>query len=195
VHRRALDLVGSYCDLEQRLKDIPPGASARGIWVWNFERVLERRGLLPKYLEFYGTRLAALEWHPLSESVARLAVAGALFASPREVHAGLRALGRAQAAQFSESLLGKTLIRLLSPDPVRVLQQGAAARRQTCNYGQWEYDFSVPRQARVTHRDEYGWLESQVLGSAEGTFAAIKVPATFDLTLTDRYNGVIHITW
>jgi uncharacterized protein (TIGR02265 family) len=187
--------VGPYSDLEQRLNDIPPSARARGIWVRNFENVLAREGKLGQYVAIVGEPAAALGWHPLGEVVARLAVAAAVHTSPREMHVGLRALGRAQAVQFSHSLLGKTLIRLLNPDPVRVLQQGAAARRQTCNYGSWEYDFSQTHRVRVTHRDEYGWLDTQVLGSAEGTFDAIKVPAQFHLEMVDRYNGVIDITW
>lgn len=192
---RALDLVGPYCDLEKRIRDIPPSARARGIWVRAFEDALERKGVLPKYLEIFEGRSSALGWHPVGEVTARLAVAGALYSSPRELHAGMRALGRDQAMHFSRSLLGRAMIKLLSPDPVRVLQQGAAARRQTCNYGRWEHDFSHPNRAIVTHRDEYLWLESQVLGSAEGTFEAIAVPARFELTLTDAYNGVIDITW
>lgn len=195
VIERALDLVGAHCDLEKRLADIPPAARIRGIWVRTFENELERKGLLPRYIEIFDSRASALSWLPCGEIVARLAVGGALYASPPELHAGMRALGRAQAVQFSESLLGKTLLRLLSPDPVRLLQQGAAARRQTANYGSWDYDFSHPRRAIVHHREEYGWLDSQVLGSAEGTLAAIKVDAHFEIRMEDAYNGVIDITW
>jgi len=192
---RALDLVGAHCDLEKRLADIPPSARIRGIWVRTFESEVEKAGTLDRYLAIFGDRASALGWLPCSEAVARTAVCGALYASPREVHLGMRRMARAQAMRFSESLLGRSLIRLLSPDPVRVLQQGAAARRQTCNYGQWDYDFSQPRRAIVHHKDEYGWLESQVLGSAEGTLEAIRVRASVELTLTDPYNGVVDIRW
>ncbi len=196
MYERALDLVGAYCDLEQRLKDIPPSAQARGIWVRTFENALAvRPGATDRYLTIFGAPASPLGWHSMGDVVARIAVAGALYTSPSDMKEGMRELGRAQSVQFAESLLGRTLIRLLSPDPVRVLQQGAAARRQTCNYGHWEYDFSTPRCAVITHRDEYGWLDSQVLGSAEGTFEAIRVPATFDLVLSDAYNGVTTITW
>lgn len=192
---RALDFVGAHCDLEKRLAEIPPAARVRGIWARSFENELERRGSLDPYLQIFGGRPPALTWLPCGELVARLAVAGALYTSPRELHDGMRSMARAQSVQFSDSLLGRTLIRLLSPDPVRVLQQGAAARRQTCNYGHWDYDFSHPRRVIIRHRDEYMWLESHVLGSAEGTFAAIKVEAQFELETTDTYNGVMNITW
>jgi uncharacterized protein (TIGR02265 family) len=191
---RALDLVGKYCDLEQRLRDIPPSARSRGIWVKNLEGALGREQL-GRYVEICGGPAAPLVWYPLGEMVARIAVAGALVTSPAEVHAGMRTLGRLQSVRFTESMLGRLLVRLLSRDPVRVLQQGAAARRQTCNYGRWEHDFSEPRRAIVHHYEEYGWLDSAILGSAEGTFEAIEVPATIELRLTDAYNGVMDIRW
>ena len=192
---RALDLVGPHCDIEKRLRDIPASARVRGIWVHNIERELTRLGLKEKYLGYVGSSPSALAWYPLDGAVVRLAVAGALAASPRELSAGLRQLARAQAVHFADSLLGRTMLRLLSTDPVRVLQQGAAARRQTCSYGRWDYDFGTPRKCVVTHVDEYAWLDSQVIGSAEGTMEAIGVPATFDLVLSDPYNGVLTITW
>lgn len=195
MFERALDLVGAHCDLEQRLRDIPPSARARGFWVRPFEGELGRRGLMERYLAIFGAAASPLAWHPAGEVAARFAVAGALCKSPAELHAGMRELGRDQAVAFAESLLGRTLLRLLSPDPVRVLQQGAAARRQGCNYGSWEHDFSTPGKAIVKHRDEYLWLDSQVLGSAEGTFEAIHVSATFSQRLEDTYNGVTEITW
>jgi uncharacterized protein (TIGR02265 family) len=195
VFESALDFVGAYCDLEKRLVDIPPAARARGIWVRTFEAEIDKVGQLERYLRIFPSRASTLGWLPCSEAVARVAVCGALYASPSDVHAGMRRIGQVQPLRFSESLLGRSLIRLLSPDPVRVLQQGAAARRQTCNYGQWDYDFSQPRRATVRHRDEYGWLESQVLGSAEGTLQAIGVNATVELTLEDAYNGVVDIRW
>lgn len=194
MYERALDLVGAHCDLEQRLRDIPPSARVRGLWVRSFENALIRKGAFGNYLEMFGDRASAVGWHACADVVARLAVAGALYASPAETKAGMRALARAQAVAFSESVLGRALIRLLSPDPVRVLQQGAAARRQTCNYGRWEHEFG-PNRALVHCHDEYCWLDSQVLGSAEGTFETIGVEAKLELRLRDPYSGVIDITW
>lgn len=195
VLARALDMVGSHCDLEQRARDIPPGARARGIWVRTYENALDRKGRLRSYLDVFGGRAPSLGWLALDEVVARLAVAGALYTSPAELQLGIRSIAREQPVLFAESLLGKTMFRLLSSDPVRVLQQGAAARRQTCNYGRWEHDFSHPNRAIVHHYEEYAWLESQTLGGAEGTFRAIGVEATFRLELRGPYEGVIDITW
>lgn len=195
MFERALDLVGQHCDLEQRLRDIPPAARARGIWVRPFEGALARRGGLEKYLAIFGSQASPLAWHSCAEVATRLAVAGALYTSPSELHAGMRELGRAQAIHFAESLIGKMILRFLSTDPVRVLQQGAAARRQGCAYGHWDYDFSTPGKALVTHKDEYLWLDSQVLGSAEGTFEAVHISARFEQRLVDAYNGVTEITW
>lgn len=196
MYERALDLVGQHCDLEQRLKDIPPSARARGVWVRPFEGALSpRRGAYERYLEICDGTASPMAWHPLGQIVTRVAVAAALIKTPSELQQTMREVSRAQAVQFSESLLGRVLLRLLSPDPKRALQQGAAARRQGANYGRWDYDFDTPGRCVITHRDEYLWLDSQVLGSAEGTFDAIRVPATIRQRLVDAYNGVTEISW
>lgn len=56
---------------------------------------------------------------------------------------------------------------------------------------------SRPGRCLITPHDEYLWLDSQVLGSSEGTFAAIGVgvPATIEQRLIDPYNGVTEIRW
>ena len=42
------------------------------------------------------------------------------------------------ATTFAGSLLGRTMLRILASDPVRLTEQGLAARRQTFDYGHWE---------------------------------------------------------
>lgn len=192
---RAIELVGAHCDLEQRLRDIPPSARVRGVWVRSAELEAESAGALGRYESLTGGRTAPLQWYPLGEGLARMAIAAALIESPARVHDGLARIGRTYPTRFSESLLGRTLIRLLAPDPVRVLQQGLAARRQTCDYGRWELEFPEPRRAIMRHREEYGWLDSIVLGSAKATLDAIGVDASFDVTLVSPYEGTFDIRW
>lgn len=195
MYERALEMVGAHCDLEVRLTQIPPSARVRGLWVRSFENALVREGKLAPYLDIFGERASVLGFHSCAEVVARLAVAGAIHASPAELKHGMHELARGQALAFRDSLLGAVLTRMLSPDPVRVLQQGAAARRQTCTYGHWEHEFPEPGRALVRCFDEYTWLDSQVLGSAKGTLEAIGVDARVELTLENPYRGVIAITW
>lgn len=195
ISERAIELVGAHCDVEQRLRDIPPSARIRGVWVRSAELEAESAGVTAQYVELTGGRTSPLQWYPAGEALARMAIAAALIESPARVHEGLTRIGRTYPTRFSESLLGRTLIRLLAPDPVRVLQQGVAARRQTCDYGRWELEFPEPRRAIVWHREEYGWLDSIVLGSAKATFEAIGVDASFDVTLVSAYEGSFDIRW
>lgn len=193
--QRAIELVGGHSDLEQRLRDVPPSARVRGVWLRSAELELQASGKLAEYEAITGGRSVSLQWYPLTEGLARMAIAAALIESPERLEEGLRRIGRTYPLRFSESLLGRTLIRLLSPDPIRVLQQAAAARRQTCNYGRWEFHFERPGHALVWHREEYAWIGSLVLGSAEATFEAIGVPARFEVSLVTPYEGSFEITW
>ena len=195
VLERALELVGAPCDLEQRARDIPPSARVRGVWMRSAEQELLATGKLTEYEALTGARTSAMEWYPLTEGLARMALAAALLESPAEVHRGLHRIGRTYPLRFSESLLGRTLIRLRAPDPARVLQQAAAARRQTCDYGRWELHVEGPRRAVMWHREEYGWIDSLVLGSAEATFEAIGVPARIEVKLVSAYEGAFEIEW
>ena len=125
----AIDEVSRYCDLQERLPLIPPSARARGVYFVSIEAVLARAGQLERYREVFPERFAGMRWFPLSELLVRIAVAGSLLTSPATVHEGMFEIGRRNAVSFGESLLGRTLFRLLSKDPQKLLQQGASGRR------------------------------------------------------------------
>jgi uncharacterized protein (TIGR02265 family) len=193
---RALDIVGAHCDLEARLRDVPPSARIRGVWMRSMEAALERHGKLAAFRStFPGERASALRWYQVSEFLPRLAVAGALVASPAEVHEGMYEIGRGNAQGFADSLIGRTLIRILSPDPARVIQQGAAARRQSASYGRWSVEAPSPQMVRMVMRSEYIWIESYFRGSAVGTYDAIQCDARVTATLRSPYDGVVEITY
>jgi uncharacterized protein (TIGR02265 family) len=193
---RALELVGAYCDLEARLRDVPSSARIRGVWVRSMEAELARHEKLEQFREWFpGERASVLRWYPVSSFLTQLAVAGALVASPAEVHRGMYEIGRGNARGFADSLMGRTLIRLLSPDPTRVIQQGAAARRQSATYGRWTVEVPAERTVRMVMQAEYVWIESYFRGSAVGTYQAIRCEANVSVTLSGPYDGVVQITW
>jgi uncharacterized protein (TIGR02265 family) len=194
--QRVLDQVGAHCDLEHRLKDVPPSARLRGIWLRAMHDALAHYGKLGEFEGWFPRgRATALQWYPVSDFLCELAVAGTLVASPARIHDGMLEIGKWNARSFTDSLLGRTLIRLLSPDPTRVIQQGAAARRQSYTYGRWEVNLLAPRHAQMFMRSEYIWIESYFRGAARGTYEAIGVQTDVTATLDDPYNGVIDITW
>jgi uncharacterized protein (TIGR02265 family) len=193
---RAIELVAPYCDIVDRLKVVPPSAQTRGVWIRNVEKQVERRGAMAAYRQYFPyDRYGALPHYPLSDFLIRLACAGALVASPERVHEGMFLITKGNAESFMETILGRVMLRVLSRDPVRLLEQGMAARRQSFTYGHWELRRHSEREVEVVHQNEYWWIESGVAGAAAGTFEACSIVAQTETKLIDRFNGSTFCRW
>lgn len=196
ARERALELVGEHCDLAERLALVPPSARIRGLWFGVVEAEMRERGLTPEFRRIFGAdHFGTFGFHWAGEYLMRAAVAGALVAGPTELHAGMHEIARRNATRFADTLLGRTLIRLLASDPLRLAQQGIAARRQTMSYGQWTVGSSGPGTIDIRLRSEYIWIESHVVGSWAGTLETIGVDADMRVEMTGPFDGVIRATW
>jgi len=191
----AIAEVSLHCDLAERLTLVPPSAKARGLYFRSIESALTRAGRIERYQALFPERFAAVLWHPVGEFLVRLAVGGALLTEPRRVHEGMFEIGRRNAIVFSESLIGRTLLRLLSHEPKRLLQQAVAGRRQSLNYGRWTLSFPEERTAVMTMIEEYLYIDTFLLGAAQGTFDAVGVPVRTEVKLEDRFTGRHILTW
>jgi uncharacterized protein (TIGR02265 family) len=184
-----------HSDLVERLPLVPPSAKVRGVYFRSIERVLAQAGLRERFATMFPQRFAAVLWHPASEFLVRLAVGGALIAGPERIHEGMFEIGRGNAVAFAESLLGRTLLLLLARDPKRLLRQGIAGRRQSCSFGRWELEFPSDKEAIVTMAEEYTYIESYLMGAAQGTFDAVGVPVRTEVVMHDRFNGKHVLRW
>jgi len=205
---QALELVAPHCDLVDRLRFIPPAAGVRGMFFQNIEAQVERMGQSRIYRAYFpDDRYASLPYYPLSDFLVRLACAGAVVSSlgrgnnehgepsSRLLHDGMRAITRGHATMFVHSLLGRVLLRLLARDPVRLTEQGLAARRQTHRYGRWTIERVSSSHVQVVYEDEYLWIESAVHGAAEGTYASCLPEVRLETELTSRFAGKTSIRW
>lgn len=192
---RAIEEVCRYCDLEERIALVPPSAKGRGLYFRSIETVLARAGCIERYRSLFPAPFAAVRWHPLPEFLVQLAVGASILTSPERVHEGMFEIGRQNAIAFSESLLGRTLLRFLSRDPRRLLQQAVAGRRQSTAYGSWALTFPDERTAVVTMVEEYVYIESYLLGAAQGTFDAISRPVRIEVALENRFSGKHILAW
>lgn len=193
---RAIQVVAPYCDIESRLEVVPPSAQVRGLYLRSFETVLQRAGRTQLYREYFeGERWSPIRMYPLRDYMIRLAVAGASLRSPERVHEGMHDVWRTNATTFAASLLGRTMLRLLSHDPVRLTEQGLAARRQTYQYGHWAIVRHGPRAVEMVYREEYLWIESAIAGGAVGAFEACGIEANLQTKLLNRFDGSTMITW
>ena len=193
---RAIELVRDHCDIVERMELIPPAASVRGLYYRNVESQVELAGRLAEYRDYFPhERHSSLTYYPLSDYIVRLACAGALVESPARVHEGMYAVARGNAVTFGQSLLGRALFRLLSRDPVRLSEQGLAARRQSHTYGHWHIVRHGERALEMVYDVEYQWIEHVAAGSAHGTFEACGIDATFETTLRGRFSGSTLVRW
>jgi uncharacterized protein (TIGR02265 family) len=191
-----LDLVAPHCDIRERLQLIPAAARVRGLYFRSLVSTLKQAGKFSEYTALFpDDDWSAMELYPLSSYILRLACAGAVFASPERVHAGMHELLRANATAFADSLLGKTMLRLLSRDPVRLTEQALAARRMTHVYGHWEIARHDARCIEMMYHEEYVWMESAVAGAARGTFEACGLTPSLETRLKDRFNGSTIVRW
>jgi len=193
---RAIQVVAPFCDIVDRLEQVPPSALVRGLYMKSFDTVLQRANRAGLYNEYFGgERWSVIRMYPLRDYMIRLAVAGASLQSPQRVHEGMHDIWRTNATTFASSLLGRTMLRLLSNDPVRLTEQALAARRQTYQYGHWEIVRHGPRAIEMVYREEYLWIESAVAGGAVGAFEACGIKANLETKLLSRFDGSTSITW
>lgn len=185
----------AHCDLEERLRSVPASAQLRGLYFKNTIAVLKKAELLNEYSEIYPESYSAIRWYPVSDFLERLAVAGALLQGPENVEAGMRAIGRHNAVAFAQSLLGQTMLKILSRDPQKILKQACAGRRQSCRYGRWEVEFPSPGSAVMHMYEEYLWMDSYVLGAAEGTLDGTGVEFEVHLELDSPFQGRHLLNW
>jgi len=193
---RAIELVAPYCDIVDRLAVVPPSARVRGLYMKSFEPLLDRAGKASLFRCYFADeRWSALQMYPLRDYLIRLAVAGAALRGPDRIHEGMHDVWRTNATTFAQSLLGRTMLRLLSRDPVRLTEQGLAARRQTYQYGHWSIVRHGPRSIEMVYREEYIWIESAIAGGAVGAFETCGIKADLETKLINRFDGSTLINW
>jgi len=193
---RAFELVRPHCDIAVRLQAVPPSASLRGLYFRNLETQVERAGRLDVYRSYFpDDHHGRLPYYPLTDYLLRLACAGAVLESPARLHDGMFSIARSYSTTFAESLLGRTLIRLLSRDPVRLSEQGIAAKRQTANYRHWQIVRHEPNVIEMRYEDEFQWIESVMAGAAQGTFDACGIAAKLETSMRSPYNGSTFVRW
>jgi len=193
---RAIALVAPYCDIVERLEVVPPSAQVRGVWLKAIEKQLAKRDRLEVYRGYFpDDRYSALAFYPLADFLVRLACSGAIVVSPERVHAGMSLIMSDNAEAFMDNMLGRVMLRVLSRDPVKIFEQGTAARRQSFTYGRWELRRLGERELEISHHDEYVWIESALAGAASGTLAVCNLKGEVETKLIDRFNGSTFMRW
>lgn len=191
-----MDVLAPHCDIATRLNAVPPSARVRGIYFRSALEELTRRGLRSAFeTVIHETERSAFMLYPATDYIVWIAWAGSLVTSPRSVHEGMRELSRGNAVYFGQSLLGRSLIRLLSRDPVQVLHQAMKSKSVVSNYGRWYIASESRNHVVVRHEEEYTWIESALLGAALGALESCGVRPSVEVKLKDPYNGDLIFRW
>jgi uncharacterized protein (TIGR02265 family) len=193
---RIVELLAPHCDIATRLAAVPPTACVRGIYFRSALEEITRRGLRSAFeTVIHETERSAFMLYPATDYIVWIAWAGSLVTSPVDVHAGMRELLRGNAVYFGQSLLGRSLIRLLARDPVQLMHQAIKSKRAVSNYGRWFIADEGRRHVVVRHESEYVWIESALLGAALGALESCGVSPTVEVRLQDRFNGDLVFRW
>ena len=192
---QAIAEVARYCDVEERAPLIPASAVIRGLYFRSIEDQLVAAGRAQRYREIFPKRHAALAWYPTREFLYHLVVGAGELLGPERVHEGMFELGRRNARAFAEGVLGKLMLRVLARDPVKILKQALAGRRQSAKPARWALAFPDERTAVMDLIEEYLYIESYELGAAHGTFEAIELPVRIECKLQERFVGQHILRW
>lgn len=194
--QRIVELVGPHCDIVKRLADVPATARVRGVYFRSALEEITRRGLRSAFeTVVHETDRSIFTMYPATDYLLWLAWAGALVASPPAVHAGMRELSRGNAVYYGQSLLGRSLLRSLSRDPIRLLHQAVQSKRAVSNYGRWTLVEEGKHHAVVRMEEEVVWIESALLGAALGALECCGIQPTAEARLRDPYNGDLIFRW
>jgi uncharacterized protein (TIGR02265 family) len=195
ARRTALAEVGKHCDVQERMRIVPPSAVMRGLYVRSIEDVLARAGCAEPYRAMFPERHSALGWYPIRDFLEKLTIAAGILRGPERVHEGMLEIGKNNAHAFSDGVLGRVMLRLLSREPRKLLKQAIAGRRQSAKPARWELSFPDERTAVMAMTEEYSYIESYYLGAAQGTFEAVGIPVQIACVLDDPYTGRHIIRW
>lgn len=191
--------LSEHCDVGERVRLVPPSAQLRGLYFRSVEDILQKNGLFQAFCSELGIRpdqrMSALRLYPASDYLVWLALAASMLEGPKHVQKGLYRVGYEYSSAFTESILGRTLLRVLSRDPYRVAQQGLAGRRQSATFGTWGLERLDARHMLMTYDEEYVWVDSVIAGAAKGTFDACGMTITLETRLTGMFSGETYVTW
>lgn len=192
----ALDFVADHCDIRERLKHVPPEAQVRGVYFRSVSQALSAADKLADYEARFGPfAYESIPLYPLSDYLVCLASASAVLRSPEALYEGMAEISRSNARNVTSSLLGQALIHELASDPLSLLEQGLAMRRQMLSYGRWELLHHGPRDLEMRYVDEYVWIEQSHAHAAAGTFDACRIKPHMTTRLLTPYSGSTRFQW
>lgn len=192
-----LEQVRVVLGVDQRIADTPPTASTRGVWFLTTSRHVARLGKadFTAWRSVTGARTRIpFRMYPVRQYIEELAVAAALT-NPDDPAAAIRSIWRGAVPTYVDSPFGRSLLRLIRPNPLRFVRWLADHRDHFCDYGKWHLIERGTGYVTMEIADEYVWIETAHRGGAEGMLPACGVDGSVEPELVTPYSGRLHIRW
>lgn len=187
-----------HCDVIERLGAVRPDQAVRGVWFSMLRDEVRRRGasLGERFDREVGpSERITFKMYPVGDYLRHLVVAGALVASPAQVHEGMQDLHRLSVRYFARSLVGRAIVSLVRPTPLGFFQQIARSRPHIATYGRWFIEPLADTALRIRMVDEPVYIESAQLGGVLSTLDVCGVEGTTRLEMHDRFTGTVTVEW
>ena len=183
--------------VDQRIADTPAEASTRGVWFLTTSRHVARLGRAEHvaWRSATGARTRIpFRMYPVRQYIEELAIAAALT-NPDDPAGAIRTIWRGAVPTYVSSPFGRSLVRLLRPNPLRFVRWLADHRDHFCDYGNWHLVERGDGYVTMEIENEWVWIETAHRGGAEGMLAACGVEGSVESELLTPYSGRLHIRW
>ena len=183
-------------DLDEHLRRIPNGATIKGIFFLEFQRVAEEAGMWPAVLLAAGLkkkRYFAFRDYSLVDGL-RLAVAVAAHVYPRlSPGEGLRRLGQGAVDVVMRSQIGRAVFGLLLQDLEPILLRGPKAYKLLLGVGDVTVEKVSESLYRFHARNLPAFLETYQVGVIEGVLRHCGAQGRVLIAMQDVANGVVEV--
>jgi uncharacterized protein (TIGR02265 family) len=192
-----LHVIRDQLGLATRVREVPLSAHVRGIWFAMAADYVRKMGVSEAHAFRsavpHRRRIPFLNYS-VREYLEELVTAAGIV-DPKSPGEGMRRIWRAAASAYIETPFGRSLIRLIRPDPTRYMHWLCEHRDHFCNYGRWSVAKSTEGYMLLKMEREYIWLDYAHRGGAEGMLLVCGVDGTVDAENVGPYDGYLHIRW
>ncbi|MGZ3420440.1 MAG: TIGR02265 family protein [Polyangiales bacterium] len=190
------EAAAAHCDIGERLEVVRDDQRVRGVWFAMLRDEMFRRGLHGAFERDVGLHESVtFKMYPVADYLRRLVCAGALVASPENVHDGMRELHRSSVRYFARSVLGRAIVSLVRPTPLQFLKQVERSRSLMATFGEQRVTALGERSIRVHHVDDPVYIESAQVGGLLSTLEVCGFEAHVQVDMRSPFDGILTVEW
>jgi uncharacterized protein (TIGR02265 family) len=184
-------------DLDRRLRETPPNAQTRGVWFAMTADYMRRQGPAVDAAWRAAVKVPSrtiFRMYSLREYMQEVAMAAAVL-DPSDPLGAMRVIWRNTPRYYTSSVIGRSCLRLLRPEPLAAWRWCERHREHFCNYGSWRLEVRGSDHVIMHYFDEYLWIDGAHHGGAESLLEACGVEGNAEPEVISPYSGRMHVRW